>query len=181
MEGLAIFIGSCINWIIAILALITLGGFAYVVYDIGKLDARMDGDRNKSGRRKEYTDGGIKKEADVYTWEDNLEYLEAFNKTQLRYSIFEQFIPIFPLLGILGTVSGLIQQLGDVEQMREALAVSMSTTFWGLIAAISLKIVDALFVSRTVNKKALYFDTFEQNYQMVKDKYDQEIEKNSRG
>ncbi len=174
MEGLAIFIGSCINWIIAFLAVLTLIGFAWVVLDIGKLDGDMNS--KKKGRKKEYTEGGIKKEADVYTWEETLDYLESFNKIQLRYSMFEQFIPVFPLLGILGTVSGLIQQLGDVEQMQAALATSMSTTFWGLIAAISLKIIDALLVSKSVNKKAIYFDMFEQNYQMVKDKFDQEGE-----
>ncbi len=178
MEGLAVLIGSCINWIIAGLAIVTIGGFAYTVLEIGKLNTRITDDVKKSGRRKEYTGGGIKKEADVYTWEDNLGYLETFNKIQLVYAMFEQFIPVFPLLGILGTVSGLIQQLGNVEQMKEALALSMSTTFWGLIAAIALKIIDALFVSKSVNKMILYFDTFEQNYQMVKDKFDLENENN---
>ncbi|MCR5823037.1 MAG: MotA/TolQ/ExbB proton channel family protein [Lachnospiraceae bacterium] len=179
MEGLAIFIGSCINWIIALLAVLTLIGFAWVVFEIGKLDGIMNS--KKKGRKKEYTEGGIKKEADVYTWEETLDYLESFNRIQLVYSIFEQFIPVFPLLGILGTVAGLIQQLGDVDQMRAALALSMSTTFWGLIAAITLKVVDAVLVSKSVNKKALYFEMFEQNYQMVKDKFDQETENGNRG
>ncbi len=181
MEGLAVFIGSFINWFILGLALITLGGFAYTIINVGKIQKKIETDKKKSGGRKEYTSGGIKKEADVYTWEDNLDNLELFNKVQLRYSIFEQFIPIFPLLGILGTVAGLIQQLGNVEQMRDALAVSMSTTFWGLIAAIVLKIVDAIWVSKVVNQMVLYFETYEQNYQMVKDKYEQESEKTNRG
>ena len=102
--------------------------------------------------------------------------MEDFNKIQLKYSIFEQFVPIFPLLGILGTVAGLIQQLGDVDQMRDALALSMSTTFWGLIAAIGLKIVDAIWISKAVNKMGLYFDMYEQNYQMAKDKFIEENE-----
>ncbi len=178
MEGLAVFIGSCINWIIAGLAIVTLGGFAYTVFEVGKLNTRITDDQRRTGGRKEYTGGGIKKEADVTTWEMVLGYLENFNKIQLAYSVFEQLIPVFPLLGILGTVAGLIQQLGNVEQMREALALSMSTTFWGLIAAIALKVIDAIFVSKSVNKTALYFDTFEQNYQMVKDKYDLENENN---
>ena len=55
--------------------------------------------------------------------------------------------------------------------MRDALAVSMSTTFWGLIAAIILKVVDAVLVSKTVNKMSLYFETYEQSYQMVRDKH----------
>ena len=55
--------------------------------------------------------------------------------------------------------------------MKEALTLSMSTTFWGLIAAIVLKFADAILVSKTVNKMELYFDTFEQNYNMAKDKF----------
>lgn len=177
MESLAVFIGSFINWIILGLGLITLGGFAYTIIGVGKIWKKIDADKKKSGGRKEYTSGGIKKEADVYSWEDNLDNLELFNKVQLKYSVFEQFIPIFPLLGILGTVAGLIQQLANRDQMREALALSMSTTFWGLIAAIVLKIIDAIWVSKVVNEMIMFFETYEQNYQMVKDKYEQESEK----
>ena len=177
MEGLAIFIGQFINWIILGLALITVGGFAFVVFKIGVLNNRMIEDRRKNGGRKDYPEGGYKKNADVYTWEDNLAYLEDFNKIQLKYSVFEQCVPVFPLLGILGTVAGLIQQLGNIDEMKAALTTSMSTTFWGLVAAILLKIIDAVFVSKTVNKMNLYFETFDQNYQMTKDKHLSENEK----
>jgi biopolymer transport protein ExbB/TolQ len=71
----------------------------------------------------------------------------------------------------LGTVAGLIQQLDHIDQMRDALAVSMSTTFLGLIAAVVLKFVDAILVSKNVNSMEMYFDTFEQNYQMARDKH----------
>ena len=71
----------------------------------------------------------------------------------------------------MGTVAGLIQQLDHIDQMRDALAVSMSTTFLGLIAAVVLKFVDAILVSKNVNSMEMYFDTFEQNYQMARDKH----------
>lgn len=180
MEELAVFFGLSINWIILFLVLFTIGGFAYTVLRVEKLKNSMDEERRKSGGRKEYTEGGIKKEADVYTWEDVLVNLEKFNKIRLSYSMFEQFVPVFPLLGILGTVAGLIKQLGNVDQMREALSLSMSTTFWGLIAAIGLKLIDAIFVKKSVSGMSMQFDLFEQNYQMVKDKHIQE-EENNRG
>ena len=87
---------------------------------------------------------------------------------------------MFPLLGILGTVAGLIGQLGDVEQMRAAMATSMWTTFWGLMAAIAFKCIDAFVVSPTVNKMQLYFETYEQSYHMLRDKHFSENETGSR-
>ena len=176
MDGLAIIIGQCINWIIGILFLVTLGGLVWVVSGVGKLKLRMDNDRKKSRGRIDYTPNGYQRNPDTYTWEDTLGYLDEFNHIQLNYDIFEQFIPVFPLLGILGTVAGLIQQLSDITKMQEALGMSMSTTFFGLLAAISLRIVDALWTSKNVNKMSMYFDTFEQNYQIARDKHLQDSE-----
>ena len=170
MESLAIIIGHSINVIIIALAVITIAGFAYVVMNITKLKASID-EKHKKNRSTEFTPGGIQKTPDAYTWEEILEYKEEYNKIQLIYQTFEQFVPIFPLLGILGTVAGLIQQLDHIDQMRDALAVSMSTTFLGLIAAVVLKFVDAILVSKNVNSMEMYFDTFEQNYQMARDKH----------
>lgn len=175
MEKLAIIIGSIINPVILILFFVTLGGLLYTLFDTKNINRKIDSDKKKHGGRKEYTPGGIRKDGDVYYWEDTLAYIELFNKTQQRYIIFEQLIPVFPLLGILGTVAGLIQQLDDIEQMRSALAMSMSTTFWGLIAAIILKCFDAA-VNSEVNKMNMRFETDELNYQMVKDKFDKENE-----
>ena len=170
LESLAIIIGHSINGIIIALAVITIAGFAYVVMNITKLKASID-EKHKKNRSTEFTPGGIQKTPDAYTWEEILEYKEEYNKIQLIYQTFEQFVPIFPLLGILGTVAGLIQQLDHIDQMRDALAVSMSTTFLGLIAAVVLKFVDAILVSKNVNSMEMYFDTFEQNYQMARDKH----------
>jgi biopolymer transport protein ExbB/TolQ len=170
MESLAIIIGHSINGIIIALAVITIAGFAYVVMNFTKLKASID-EKHKKNRSTEFTPGGIQKTPDAYTWEEILEYKEEYNKIQLIYQTFEQFVPIFPLLGILGTVAGLIQQLDHIDQMRDALAVSMSTTFLGLIAAVVLKFVDAILVSKNVNSMEMYFDTFEQNYQMARDKH----------
>ena len=170
MESLAIIIGHSINGIIIGLSIITVAGFAYVVMKITKLKNTIDL-KHKKSRSTEFTPGGIRKTPDAYTWEETLGYKEEYDKIQLIYATFEQFVPIFPLLGILGTVAGLIQQLDNIDEMRDALAVSMSTTFLGLIAAIVLKFADAILVNKTVSAMGLYFDTFEQNYQMARDKH----------
>lgn len=175
MNNLAALIGDSIYVIIGVLAVITIAGFAYVVMQIGKLQHTMDEDHKKTRGRADYTSGGYLKNPDIYTWEETLDYLDIFNKIQLKYSVFEQFVPIFPLLGILGTVAGLMQKLGNIGDMQSALGTSIGTTFWGLIAAISLKLIDAILVSNTVDKMGLFFETFEQNYQFAKDKHLEEM------
>lgn len=172
MDVLSLIVKATIYFFIAGLALITAIGFAYVVFSIGKLNRKMTEDHKKD-RKAEYTKGGIKKAPDVYTWAETLEYLETFNKIRLKYSIFEQFVPVFPLLGILGTVAGLIQQLNDINAMKDALGTSMYTTFLGLLAAIILRVIDAIKVSKSVNEMELYFDAFEQNYQMTREEHEQ--------
>ncbi|MBR6381438.1 MAG: hypothetical protein IKS07_07190 [Lachnospiraceae bacterium] len=67
MKWLAILIGESINYIIGGAAAATVAGFIYTRLSIKKLQDTID--EKKSGGRKEYTDGGIKKTADVYTWE----------------------------------------------------------------------------------------------------------------
>ena len=46
-------------------------------------------------------------------------------------------------MGILGTVSGLIMQLKgqDLDMLFNSLDTALSSTFWGLIAAIALKVI----------------------------------------
>lgn len=177
MEAIASIIGRGTYVFIGMVSVLTALGFAYVFREIRALDNEM-----KSGRKvkKDYTPGGIKKIIDPETWGEVLEYLERFNKIEIRYASIEQLIPVFPLLGILGTVAGLIGQLGDVEQMRAAMAISMWTTFWGLMAAIAFKCIDAFVVSPTVNKMQLYFETYEQSYNMLRDKHFSENETGSR-
>ena len=181
MGTLASVIGALINWAIFALAIATLIGFIWVRTQTDGLKRKMDDDRRKARGRVDYTEGGFQRNSDVYKWEDTLQYMEDFKKILLRYDTFGQFVPVFPLLGILGTVCGLIQQLGDIDAMYEALATSMSTTFWGLIAAIVLKLIDAFVVSSRVNEMSFIFDSFEQEYQVARDKYLQESRENQDG
>ncbi len=168
-------LGTLINVIIITLAVITAGGFIWVKSSLDKIVKKRD-EKHKKGRSTEYTQGGIVRTPDAITWEETLDEKEVFDGICVKYQVVAQFIPIFPLLGILGTVAGLILQMNTsgIEQMREALGTSMWTTFWGLVAAISLKLVDALFISNSINKMDNYFENFEQNYHMVRDKKDQE-------
>ena len=166
--------------IIIAMAVVTVIGFFYVISRISKIDKQIESDKKRGGKRRKLVGKGFQTEPDTYSWEDTLNYLEDFNKTKVSYSIFAQFISIFPLLGILGTVSGLMSSFaGDVANVvniASGLGDALVTTFLGLIAAIVLKIFDAVFVSRKINDLELYFETFEQNYEIAKDKYIQGVD-----
>ena len=63
-------------------------------------------------------------------------------KMNKLYSVFVNLIGIFPLLGILGTVTSL---LGIVEQSTDVTGnfyAALTSTFWGLIFSIVFKIFD---------------------------------------
>lgn len=78
---------------------------------------------------------------------------EAYNKTYADYVAYTQMIAIFPLMGILGTVLGLVLQAGsnDISDLVASLGLALYTTLVGLVAAIVLKFYDARFLGRNIN------------------------------
>ena len=94
------------------------------------------------------------------------DYERDFNEVVSGYNACTQFIPLFPLLGILGTVSGLVMQLRDkdIERMYESLSVSLTSTLLGLIVTIFLKI------GATVSAKLI------EDTEIVLDDYDKKLD-----
>jgi biopolymer transport protein ExbB/TolQ len=90
-------------------------------------------------------------------------YETEFNKKCSWHGVLVQCIPIFPLLGILGTVAGLMLELraGDIEAMMESLDVALDTTLWGLIFAILLKVIEAVFPARIISDVEVMLDDFD--------------------
>jgi len=90
-------------------------------------------------------------------------YETEFNRKCSWHGVLVQCIPIFPLLGILGTVAGLILELqaGDIEAMMQSLDVALDTTLWGLVFAIVLKIIEAVFPSRIIYDVEVMLDDFD--------------------
>ncbi len=90
-------------------------------------------------------------------------YETDFNKKCSWHSVLVQLIPIFPLLGILGTVAGLMLEIqaSDIEGMMNSLDVALNTTFFGLIFAIFLKFIEAIFPSRIIYDVEVMLDDFD--------------------
>lgn len=90
-------------------------------------------------------------------------YETAFNAKCSWHGVLVQCIPVFPLLGILGTVAGLMLKVqgNGIEAMMESLNTALDTTFWGLIFAILLKVMEAVFPSRIIYDVEVMLDDFD--------------------
>lgn len=90
-------------------------------------------------------------------------YEMEFNKTCSWHNVLTQLIPVFPLLGILGTVAGLMLQTkaADIAGMLDSLDVALVTTFWGLVWAILLKLLEAFYPSRIIYDVEVMLDDFD--------------------
>ena len=93
-------------------------------------DKKWDNDKDRVEIRRKSEKGQLEKIAEA---EDEFSTLNA------QYNTLCQVVTIFPLLGILGTVLGIIF-MGDVASASmDSFALALWTTFWGLVASIVLK------------------------------------------
>lgn len=104
--------------------------------------------------------------AETVTPDTIRDYEKAFNEVVSGYNACTQFIPLFPLLGILGTVSGMIELLEgkDVDMLFNGLGTAMSSTFLGLFVTIILR------VFATMSAKLI------EDTEIVLDDYDKKID-----
>lgn len=95
---------------------------------------------------------------------------KIFNNYSSTHNMFAQLIPLFPLLGIAGTVWGLMEEVGaeNIEQMLSSLNLAMTTTFNGLIGAIIFKSLDAIFPSKTINDVDVMLDDYYKKIDLAK-------------
>lgn len=88
--------------------------------------------------------------------DDALKNVREYDVVYLRrrmmasYSLFSNFIMIFPLLGILGTVISLLPMVTTLgqTQMQANFFSALTSTLWGLVFAIIFKAIDGYVSGR---------------------------------
>ena len=99
--------------------------------------------------------------------EDVLAQKRRFEEQCAGVDTLVQLIPVFPSLGILGTVVGLMMQISaeGIDGMTGAIATALSSTLFALIMTIILKAYTALKVSRTINETEIEFADHDRYHQ----------------
>lgn len=82
---------------------------------------------------------------------------QRFNEESAKYISWVQSISLFPLLGLLGTVVGLVPGLGSLTEQNfdvlyQSLGTALSSTIVGILCAIVLKVVSNFGASTVVNE-----------------------------
>lgn len=94
---------------------------------------------------------------------------KKFNDCCSWHSAMAQLISVFPLMGVFGTVTGLMLQAGakEFDKMLDSLEYALTTTFWGLAFAILLKIFDAIGPAKTINDVEVMLDNFDKKLELA--------------
>ncbi len=98
----------------------------------------------------------IKKRAEAWRQKKNVEF-SAFllHGVSLGYTVFVTIISLFPLLGMLGTVIGLLGldlASGDMENIKNNFFIALTSTAWGIIFSVFFKFINA-FVADGIEKQ----------------------------
>ena len=90
----------------------------------------------------------IKKRTDAWKKDRNVEFSDFLWKAASKcYTLFVTMISVFPLLGMFGTVVGLLGldlASGDMNNIKTNFFVALTSTAWGIIFSAIFKILHAL-------------------------------------
>ena len=106
-------------------------------------------------------------------WEEYMNFRKDYQNQIGIYEIFSSLIQIFTLLGILGTVAGLHIALNaaasEGQSVYEGVGFVLSSTIFGIIDAVTFKILDILFTTPKANYIEDGIDVFEKDYGVLSD------------
>ncbi len=90
-------------------------------------------------------------------------YENKYNESRAVFDTVSQLIPVFPLMGILGTVAGIMAQTTAVDSSAivGSLNIALGSTFYGLIASIVLKLLITLLNGRIISAVDNMLDAYD--------------------
>ncbi|WP_303805150.1 MotA/TolQ/ExbB proton channel family protein [Ruminococcus flavefaciens] len=104
----------------------------------------------KSKKRKDYIEDELikwEKNDSITGFDENGKIYESYKKLNFVYTLFITLISVFPLLGMLGTVSALLgidmSSSEAISSAKDSFFYALSSTFLGIICAIVFKLLNA--------------------------------------
>lgn len=89
----------------------------------------------------------IKKRVQEWKKNKNVQFSKfLLNGTSRFYTVFVTLISIFPLLGMFGTVMGLLGldlASGDMDNIKNNFFIALTSTAWGIIFSACFKVIHA--------------------------------------
>ncbi len=155
---------NTIIWIAGLLLLIVLIiNYAKLVGHNSIIREAMNRKRVKTTFNKNTSEVEEQNVDEVITPDTIRGYETRFNTTVSWYNVWIQFIPVFPLLGILGTVANLIL-IGSPSSMDDSIGLALYSTLYGLIVTIVLKGFVAVAPSKIIQDTEIMLDDYDKKF-----------------
>lgn len=128
--------------------------------------------KDTPGKFRRNSMGNLERTDTVVIERDDHEPLRTkFNAQFVEYNAYANMISVLPLLGLLGTVMGLIPGLmwiksGDFDHLYSSLSTALTSTWVGLVTSIWLKAVVSLKIGKLVNKVEIGFSEIDRLYEI---------------
>ena len=171
MVSLCRFLASNLNFWIFILAICELVFAVVAGYKLFELKKKIIEINKSKVTTKAYTDKEFKgkvKRTTEFTTSYDYHLLDPirddYQKTQGFYTIFSLIIQLFPLFGILGTVSGLYYALYDGKEIYAGVSFALSSTILGISWSIIYKIVDMIYSAFAINFIVESIERYEKDF-----------------
>ena len=172
MLGFSHFLANHLNTFIILLGVIEAGFgcvSGYLIYGVqSKLKKLIHQDTFHSDTPVKDSNTQVKREfhsMNVKDYHKDLDPLRnGYEKATQLYSRFSLLIQMFPLLGILGTVTGLHVAISEGQEIYAGVEFALTSTILGLLFAIIFKFFDVFLFAPWVNEIEDGFDRYEKEF-----------------
>ncbi len=174
-------LAKILNWIIVLLAFAEVALMVHSRMKMTELRKRID-QLNASTHGKPVQvrreDGRVTSEYTVTIdrdWREFDTFCDDYQNSSVLFSWVSLIIQIFPLLGILGTVTGLFIAMNgnadwtEAQSLFEGIRFALSSTVLGILFAVIFKVADIWFSAKYLGYIDDGISRFRENYNVEKE------------